>query len=61
MYNYDSLLEAIIDPNGREIFDPATGDLIGHAPEHTTADVDALAELLSREQGKPLNGPNALF
>lgn len=92
------LLRDITDPNGREIFDPATGELIGKAPVATEADLDAaiaraeaaqrawaarplternelltkaaaaieenaeaLAELLSREQGKPLNGPNARF
>ena len=84
--------------SGRAIPDAATGEVIGHAPEHTVADLDAavaaaraaqpawealghekriatlnaiadrieanadeLARLLSREQGKPLNGPNARF
>lgn len=83
---------------GREIFDPATGELVGRAPEataeeledavarakaaqpgwaarsdqdrskalHAAADAietnaEQLAHLLSREQGKPLNGPNARF
>ena len=93
------LLTAIAPATGgREIFDPATGELVGRAPEHTTADLEAavtaareaqpgwatlsheqrsaalnaaadavdanaeaLAVLLSREQGKPLNGPNARF
>src|SRR6185312_14267543 len=78
--------------------DPATGEIVGRAPVHTTADLEAavtaaraaqpawaalghekrsaylnraadaveasaeaLAKLLSREQGKPLNGPNARF
>lgn len=94
-------LLAEITPRGgarREILDPATGDVVGHAPEHTVDDLDravaaakaaqpawaalgherrsellmqaadaidanaeALAHLLSREQGKPLNGPNARF
>lgn len=94
-------LLAEITPQGgarREILDPATGDVVGHAPEHTVDDLDravaaakaaqpawaalgherrsellmqaadaidanaeALAHLLSREQGKPLNGPNARF
>ncbi|MGJ9402846.1 aldehyde dehydrogenase family protein [Arthrobacter sp. KK5.5] len=86
------------DTGGREIKDPATGEVVGRAPEHTVADLEAaisaaaaaqpawaalghaersahlnraadaveassgaLAELLSREQGKPLNGPNARF
>ncbi|GAB3170500.1 aldehyde dehydrogenase family protein [Myceligenerans halotolerans] len=83
---------------GREILDAATREVIGRAPVHTVADLDAgaarasaaqpgwaalghgrraelllaaaeaieanaepLAHLLSREQGKPLNGPNARF
>ena len=96
----DTDLLAAIAPatGGREILDPATGELVGLAPEHTTADLEAavaaariaqpqwavlshaersellnlaadaieanaeaLAVLLSREQGKPLNGPNARF
>jgi len=93
------LLSAITDPSGREILDPATGEVVGTVHESTTADLDdavaaaraaqpdwaglghekrseylhkaadavegnaeALAELLSREQGKPVkNGPNAAF
>jgi acyl-CoA reductase-like NAD-dependent aldehyde dehydrogenase len=93
-------LLGVIQPTqgGRPIHDPATGELVGRAPEHTVADLEvaisaaktaqpawaakthgersdylrraadaidanaeALAELLSREQGKPLNGPNARF
>ena len=93
-------LLAAIEPTdgGREIRDPATGETVGRAPEHTAEDLrsavsaaraaqpawaalghperseylnraadaiegsaEALAELLSREQGKPLNGPNARF
>lgn len=83
---------------GQDIFDPATGELVGRAPIHTVDDLSeavarakaaqrgwenlghakrselmhqaadaieanagALAELLSREQGKPLDGPNARF
>ncbi|WP_400994226.1 aldehyde dehydrogenase family protein [Agromyces sp. GXQ0307] len=82
----------------REILDPATGALVGHAPVHGVEDLEqaiaraaaaqpawaalgherrsellmlaadaidaeaeALAHVLSREQGKPLNGPNARF
>ncbi|GAA2043572.1 aldehyde dehydrogenase family protein [Agromyces tropicus] len=82
----------------REILDPATGAVVGHAPVHGVDDLDraiaraeaaqpawaalgherrsellllaadaidaeaeALARVLSREQGKPLNGPNARF
>jgi acyl-CoA reductase-like NAD-dependent aldehyde dehydrogenase len=96
--SYEALLGAVTVPTGRPVLDPATGDLVGHAPVGSTDDVDnavrrarasqpewaartdeervgtllraadaieasseALAELLSREQGKPLNGPNARF
>ncbi|KNC17830.1 aldehyde dehydrogenase [Arthrobacter sp. RIT-PI-e] len=93
------LLAAIeASDGGRPILDPATEELVAHAPEHTVDDLEAavttaraaqpawaarghaersallvaaadaldanaaaLAELLSREQGKPLNGPNARF
>lgn len=96
---YDELLAAITAPDGREILDPATGELVGRVHESAVADLEqaltrarqkqpewaavpdaersalllraadaveanapALAELLSREQGKPVhNGPNALF
>ncbi|WP_245887776.1 aldehyde dehydrogenase family protein [Geodermatophilus tzadiensis] len=95
---YDSLLAAVTDPDGREVLDPATGEVVGRVAERSAEDVDAavarvraaqpawaaradaeridllnraadaieaaaepLAELLSREQGKPLNGPNARF
>ena len=98
MYTYESLLEAITVADGREVHNPATGELIGRVPVQSIADVDAaidraeaaqpawaalsdeervgylnkiadaieanaeaLAEILSREQGKPLNGPNARF
>jgi acyl-CoA reductase-like NAD-dependent aldehyde dehydrogenase len=93
-----AILGAIEDPNGREIRDPATGEIVGRTRQGSPADIDsavaaarraqpawagqtaqersdrlnaaadaiegsaeALAELLSREQGKPLNGPNARF
>lgn len=99
-YATTALLLAAIQPaeGGRDINDPATGEVVGRAPEHDVADLEAavasaraaqprwaalshedrseylnraaeaveasaeaLAELLSREQGKPLNGPNARF
>ncbi|WP_077488381.1 aldehyde dehydrogenase family protein [Sinomonas mesophila] len=96
-----SLLDSISPAEGapgREILDPATGEVVGRAPEHTLEDLESaieaaaaaqpawaaaghearcaallaaadavearaeeLARLLSREQGKPLNGPNARF
>ena len=96
--SYESLLVGITEAGGREILDPATGEVVGHAPVRSVDDLDAavararaaqpawaartdeeridlllraadaveadaepLAELLSREQGKPLNGPNARF
>lgn len=100
MTAYDSLLASITTDavSARDVFDPATGELIGRAPLLTSADADAaveraaeaqaawaalghversaalhraadaveaqseaLAQILSREQGKPLNGPNARF
>ena len=36
-------------------------DLLNRAADAVEANAEALAELLSREQGKPLNGPNARF
>ena len=99
METLESLLAAIA-PSGesRDILNPATGELVGKAPVHNVAVLDAaieaaekaqpawaalghdkrgeillkaadaidenaeaLAQLLSREQGKPLNGPNARF
>ena len=96
--SYADLVAAVAAEGGRDILDPATGEVIAAAPVHTVADLDAavaaaraaqpgwaglghaersavmhraadaveasaeaLAELLSREQGKPLNGPNARF
>ena len=95
---YESLLAAVTDADGREILDPATGEVVGRVAERSADDLDRaialvraaqprwaalpdaervdllnraadaveavagpLAELLSREQGKPLNGPNARF
>ncbi|WP_422890800.1 aldehyde dehydrogenase family protein [Promicromonospora panici] len=98
MLDEGALLDRVQAPDGREILDAATREVIGRAPVHTVADLDAavdrasaaqpgwaalgherrselllaaadaveahaepLARLLSREQGKPLNGPNARF
>ncbi|WP_432502864.1 aldehyde dehydrogenase family protein [Kineococcus arenarius] len=89
---------AVPQGRGREIREPATGAVLGHAPVQGVEDLDAavaaaraaqpgwaargheersqallrmadrvdalaepLARLLAREQGKPLNGPNARF
>jgi len=100
MTTYTELLERVVVPagEGKASNEPATGELIGHSPLHTPADLESavrrakaaqpawaalghaersrilhraadlveassesLAELLAREQGKPLNGPNARF
>ncbi|MCI0157617.1 aldehyde dehydrogenase family protein [Leifsonia shinshuensis] len=100
MTDVRDLLDRVSAPEGegRTIHDPATGEVIGNAPEATVEELDAaiararaaqpawealghearsaalnaaadavdaraeeLARLLSREQGKPLNGPNARF
>ncbi|WP_448613462.1 aldehyde dehydrogenase family protein [Modestobacter sp. URMC 112] len=95
---YESLLAGVTDPDGREVLDPATGEVVGRVADRSADDLDSavaaaraaqpawaartdtervdlldraadaieaaaepLAELLSREQGKPLNGPNARF
>ena len=97
---FEGLLAAVSVPAGEGVAmtDPATGAVVGHAPQRSVAELDqaiaaarqaqpawaarshaerseylnraadaveasaeALAELLSREQGKPLNGPNARF
>lgn len=41
--------------------DDARRDFMRRAADAIDASTEALAELLSREQGKPLNGPNARF
>src|SRR5699024_3442401 len=98
LLTFDQLLDAVQDPSGREVIDPATAETVGRTRVGTPADInaaaaaakaaqpgwaarshaersellnkaadaveasaEALAELLSREQGKPLNGPNARF
>ncbi|GAA2360828.1 aldehyde dehydrogenase family protein [Saccharopolyspora halophila] len=98
MHSYDSLLATVTDSRGRPIADPATGELVGHAPEHGVGHLDraietaraaqpewaalghderarllraaadavdesaeALAGIITREQGKPLNGPGSRF
>lgn len=40
---------------------PERSDYLNRAADAVEASAEALAELLSREQGKPLNGPNARF
>lgn len=98
MSDFVTLLAGITADSGREIYNPATGELLGTCPESSVEDVnvaierarqtqkafaqlsdaercdllmkcadaveanaEALAQLLTREQGKPLNGPNARF
>ena len=39
---YESLLGGVTDPDGREILDPATGEVVGRAPVRSVAeDLDA--------------------
>lgn len=100
MTSTTTILDSITatETEGRPIPDAATREIIGYAPVHTVADLDAavaaaraaqpawnalghsarsrllheiaddieasaeeLATILSREQGKPLDGPNARF
>ncbi|WP_031465645.1 aldehyde dehydrogenase family protein [Sciscionella sediminilitoris] len=99
MSSYEGLLAAVVaKQGGRPSTDPATGEIVGHAPEHTPEDLDravrsaraaqpgwaalghrerarlleaaadavdasaeALAELITLEQGKPLSGPGSRF
>ncbi|CAM4158146.1 MULTISPECIES: aldehyde dehydrogenase family protein [Helcobacillus] len=98
METFESLLAAVAADSGREVLNPATGELIGHVAQHTEKDLDAavekaaaaqkewakksdeervaalmkaadeveqnagaLAEIICREQGKPLSGPGANF
>ena len=60
-------LEAAIDraeaaqPAWAALADDERSAYLHRAADAITASAEALAELLSREQGKPLNGPNARF
>lgn len=48
-------------PNWASRTSTERSDLLGRAADAIETSAEALAELLSREQGKPLNGPNARF
>ncbi|PRX49364.1 phenylacetaldehyde dehydrogenase [Prauserella shujinwangii] len=99
METYETLLAAVTTPDGGlPVTDPATGEVIGRAPERGPDDLEravtaasaaqpawealgheersrllnaaadavdrsaeALAHLVTREQGKPLNGPGSRF
>jgi acyl-CoA reductase-like NAD-dependent aldehyde dehydrogenase len=39
--SYESLLAAVTDPDGREVPDPATGEVVGRVADRTADDVDA--------------------
>ena len=60
-------LEAAIDraeaaqPGWAALGEAARSEALNRAADAIEAHAEALAELLSREQGKPLNGPNARF
>lgn len=48
---YADLLAAIdAGASGREILDPATGELVGHAPEHTVEDLNRAVEVAVEKQ-----------
>ena len=42
--SYADLLNAITDENGREILNPATGEVVGRAPQNTVEDLNAAVE-----------------
>ena len=52
MTDYAELLSRVSAPtgSGREISDPATGELIGRAPVQTIADLEARSPRLTRAQ-----------
>lgn len=50
-----------VQPEFAALGDTAICDLLNRAADAVEASAEALAQLLSREQGKPLNGPNARF
>ncbi|WP_431873601.1 aldehyde dehydrogenase family protein [Amycolatopsis sacchari] len=95
---FEGLLAAVAVEDGLRVTDPASGEVLGYAPDRTVEDLRravavakaaqpgwealgheersrllhaaadavehsaaALAELISREQGKPLNGPGSRF
>ena len=47
---YDSLLAGITDADGREILDPATGEVVGRVAFRSAADVDAAVERVRAAQ-----------
>ncbi len=98
MDTYESLLAAVNSTGGNEVLNPATGEVLGHVPNHSEEDLErvidkarsvqpvwaalsdsercdalraaadevernaeALAQIIMREQGKPLSGPGARF
>lgn len=48
-------------PGWEALGHPARVDILNQLADRIDANAEALAQLLSREQGKPLNGPNARF
>ena len=48
-------------PDGRRSGTRSAANCCWPPPTRIDANAEALAQLLSREQGKPLNGPNARF
>ena len=47
---YADLLDAITDENGREILNPATGEVVGRAPENTVEDLNTAVESTPRSR-----------
>ena len=54
-YTYESLLEAITVADGREVHNPATGELIGRVPVQSTADVDSSLTFARPNQSRRFN------
>jgi len=52
MPDYATLLSRVSAPegSGRDMLDPATGELIGRAPEQTEADLDAAIAAAKKAQ-----------
>ena len=49
---YESLLSAVTDADGREMLDPATGEVVGRVAERTADDLDrAVARARAAQPG----------
>ena len=55
---YADLLNAITDESGRDILNPATGEVVGRAPENTVEDLNAAvdaARAAQKDFAKPVS------